>query len=234
MPVLVKNEINTLLQRAKEFLLLNKDETVLVKYFYRNKPAEYYDNINRNRKGIMEPYLKDYNGDQGSVINGVINGLFFSTKVDAKTGMPPSLSPFGNMRLNIPVDRLMHTQCKIYFADFYCNHSVHYVTLVVTENGSDTDRFCKENLIDIGLFHRKNPFLYYEPNLDLFFCCTKLWVEVLYTEEIDIWKALAEDSRVFFSYVKTLGKGSSSPLGLPKNDKCYTCNIYLDDRDKEF
>ena len=212
----------------------NNDSTVLVKYFYRNKPAQYYERISWYSNGVMEPYIKDQNGDQGSVINGKINGLFFSTKVDRATGLPPAVSPFGNTRLNIPVDRLMHTNCRIYFADFYCNHSVHYVTLVITERDSETDLFCQENLINIGMFPPNNEFLFYSAQKDRFYCCTKLWVEVLYTEPIDITQELAEDPRVFFSPVQIRGKGSSSPLGLPKNEKCYTCNLFTDDRDDEF
>ena len=223
-----------LLQRAKDFLKGSNDTQVLVKYFYRNKPAQYYEDIRWNSDGVMEPYLKDQNGDQGSVINGKINGLFFSTKVDPDTGLPPAVSPFGNTRLNIPVDRLMHTHCRIYFADFYCNYNVHYVTLVITERGSETDMFCQDNLINIGMFLPNNPFLFYDSSDDLFYCCTKLWVEVLYTEAIDISRELAEDRRVFFSPVQIRGKGSSTPLGLPKNDKCCTCNLFTDDRDDEF
>ena len=233
MLVLTKREIYQLLERGKEFLRRSNDTTVRVHYFYRNKPGEYYENIRWCHRGIMEPYIKDQNGDQGSPINGKIMGLFFSTKVDPNTGLPPRESPFGNTRLNIPVDRLMHTNCRIYFADFYCNFNMHYVTLVITDKGSETDLFCQENLIDIGMHQPNNPFLFYDDVEDYFYCCTKLWVEVLYTEAIDINQELAEDPRVFFSHVPIRGKGSSSPLGLPKNDQCLRCNLFTD-RDDEF
>ena len=231
--MLVKSEIDELLERAKRFLQLSNDRIVRVHYFYRNKPAEYYDDIRLYKNGVMEPYRKDHNGDQGSPINGKIMGLFFSTAVDPHTGLPPSESPFGNTRLNIPVDRLMHTNCRIYFADFYCNFSTHYVTLVITERGSETDIFCHENLVEIGMHRANNPFLFYDEAEDFFYCCTKLWVEVLYTEAIDINRELSEDGRVFFSDVLIRGKGSSSPLGLPKNESCLKCNLFLD-REDEF
>jgi hypothetical protein len=46
--------------------------------------------------GIMEPYMKDNNGDQASPINGAIKGLFFAARVDRISGLPPQQSPFGD------------------------------------------------------------------------------------------------------------------------------------------
>ena len=217
-----------LLDKALGYLRHRKNRPVQMKYFYRNKPEEYFDNIFLNEGGIMKPYLKDHNGDPGSAINGAIRGLFFSTRVDQALGMPPPSSPFGEKRYNIPVEKLMHTNCGIYFADFYCNFKQHYVTIVVTQKGSDTDLYCQQFLVDIGLNGAKNHFLRYHLGEDRFYCATALIVEILYTEEIDMHKEF-KDPRVFFSESQIRGKGTSTRLGLPKNKNCHQCNLYLDD-----
>ncbi len=194
----------------------------------------YYEDIYLNHNGIMRKYVKDDNGDRGSAINGHIHGLFFSTKVNPRTGLPPPSSPFGDTRFNIPVDRLMHTNCKIYFADFYCNHTVHYITLVITEMGSHADRFCRDHLLELGFYWPHNKFLYYNTLEDRFYVVgnPKLWVEVLYTEDVNIDFQLNDDARVFFNPTPTIGKGSSTPGGLPKNVKCNECNLYFDRGDE--
>ena len=230
----MKSEVNLLLLRAKEFLKKKGEQNVMVKYFYRNKPPKYYDDIMRDRNGIMEPYKEDYNGDPGSAINGSISGLFFAAKVDRNTGLPPTTSPFGAQRLNIPIDRLMHTHCNMYFTDFYCNYNLHYVTLVVAEIGSEADRFCEKHAINIGLTQPKNEFLFYVAEEDRFYLTMGVGVEVLYTEPIDIARLLQDDNRVFFSWVETRGRGSSTTLGLPKNNECPKCNLYPNEKSREF
>jgi hypothetical protein len=56
-----------------------------IEHFYRNKSTEYYMDIVTSSSGIMKPYLKDYNGDQGCLINGAIPGLFYSTFLGSKS-----------------------------------------------------------------------------------------------------------------------------------------------------
>ena len=227
----MRTELEELLRRAINFLHSRKDPPVLARYFYRNKPQQYYLNILRNYPAIMETYDKDENGDQASAINGAIKGLFFAAKVDKNTGLPPESSPFGDTRLNIPLYRLMHTESNIYFADFYCKEDgkedrPHYVTLVVTDKGSAADQFCKtHNLPNIGLCEPSNQFLFYRRLEDSFYCCSRLLVEILYTENICLEEEL-KDENVFFSSCRTRGRGHSTEKGIPKNSRCTTCNVH--------
>ncbi len=233
--VLAKTELQRLKQLAIEYIARHGIKEFMVLFLYRNKPFSYYEDIYLNHQGVMEKYMKDDNGDRGSAINGQIKGLFFSTKVDHKTGMPPAYSPFGDTRFNVPIDRLIHTNCRMWFADFYCNQVVHYVTVVITEIGTQTDQFCQRNLLELGMYYPNNPFIYYNSAQDRFYAIgnKKLWVEVLYTEDVDIDGELNADDRVFFNPTQIIGKGSSTPGGLPKNDKCDECNLYFN-RNIEF
>lgn len=44
------------------------------KYLQRCKPRAYFDDILKNKKGIMEPYIKDNTGHMKNGINKRING----------------------------------------------------------------------------------------------------------------------------------------------------------------
>ena len=114
----------------------------------RDKSEAYFNNI-LSMDGIMEPYIKDNNGDQASPINGQIHGLFFAP------GPPKKFSYFGPMRLNVPTGLLFNDQTNIYFADFWCHYSVHYVTVVITTMGSKTDQFCKKNCLELNKYNNE-------------------------------------------------------------------------------
>ena len=183
--------------------------------FYRNKPFSYFTECKRNNNNIMAPYIKDNNGDPASIISGQINGLFFATSVEPKTGQPPNWSFFGTKRVSIAATSMLDEYANLYFADFYCTKRAHYVTLVLTKPGTDADRFCEKNLIKLDTRH--NDFLWRSATDDVF--VTKaVWVEVLYTEDIDLSSPLCS-----FSVVH--GRGTSKPAGLPKNPDCGRCNL---------
>lgn len=211
-------ELTELHQRAEQYVRKAQDFTP-IHYFYRNKPEEYFNHIHQTRKGIMEVYLKDDNGDPASIINGEISGLFFGTRVEPETGKPPNTSFFGEKRFYVPAPFILSSDSvRLYFADFYCNNRAHYVTLVLTHRGTSTDKFCQANLIELNTY--QNQFLF---KGNFVFVTRKIHVEVLYTENIDVndW---CMKHNAFFDRVE-LNKGTSTPGGLPKNPNCTICNL---------
>ncbi|KAI0235065.1 hypothetical protein LSAT2_014524 [Lamellibrachia satsuma] len=182
--------------------------------FYRNKPFAYFMGCQTNNN-IMTVYMKDNNGDPASIINGQIKGLFFAMSVDPQTGQPPDWSFFGPKRVSIPATTMLTRHSNLYFADFYCNDKAHYVTVVLTRPGSDTDHFCEGKLIKLDTGH--NDFLF-RNNRDKVFVTKKVWVELLFTEDVDL-----SSPSCSFSVVE--GRGTSRPGGLPKNPNCDKCNL---------
>ena len=123
------------------------------------------------------------------LIVGAIKGLFFSARLLSDLSLPPS-SPFGNIRMMIPGQTLLDpNHVRLYFCDFYCNYITHYVTIVVCERGSETDRFCERVLVPIA--HDTNPFLRIERNSPFensyeFWVNRNVWVEIYYTEDVPL------------------------------------------------
>ncbi len=192
---------------------------------YRNKPHHYFEDIQKNHSNIMKPYIKDNNGDPASIINRQINGLFFSAVVDHNTGGPIPFSYFGDTRLLVEAAHFFQNpNARLYFADFYCVgvNRPHYVTLVMTERGSHTDRFCDEKLMELDIHN--NSFLYYNQHQQNVWTCNTARVEVLYTEDIDLTKWLT-DHGCTLGKTPIRGKGSSTPGGLPKEASCRICNL---------
>src|SRR6218665_547232 len=206
MAELTTSDIQTLYDKARSFAGSRSAPCV---WLYRNKHPKYFEDILRNRGGIMEVYVKDNSGDPGCPINGRIQGLFFMASVQrgSQTGEPDRRSAFGSCRLRIAVEQILNSTPNLYFADFYCMRSnkIHYVTLVATRPGSIADRLCADRLLALGVVYPNcNPFLYED------FCGefrvsakNKLYVELLYTEGIDIREYQLEQG------LRTFGKGHS-------------------------
>ncbi|CAC5360293.1 unnamed protein product [Mytilus coruscus] len=74
-----KAEYETLYNKTIEFIKTRKSHIRSIEYFYRNKSEKYFASITEDHNGIMKPYKKDHTGDPCSVINGRLDGLFFST-----------------------------------------------------------------------------------------------------------------------------------------------------------
>ncbi|KAK0423915.1 hypothetical protein QR680_008404 [Steinernema hermaphroditum] len=194
---------------------------------YRCKPKSYFDDVQDKYGGIMMPQVKDNNGQAASPINGVLKGIFFSSRLLADGSIPES-SPFGEVRMIIPAFVLLNPESmNFYFTDYYCTYSSHYVTVVVTLKGSETDIFCRRNLVILPL---DNPFLRIEkvPNIDettppgyryKYFVNQQVWVELFFTEPISL-------SMGKFSLISVTGSGSSTVGGLPHNKECTVCNLY--------
>ena len=185
-------------------------------FFYRNKPGAYFNMCGERYNNTMKMYTKDYNGDPASIINGRINGLFFCTNAYRDTELPPPSTNFGERRVCIPAANMLIEYSDLYFADFYCWNRSHYVTLVLTRPGSETDRFCEEKLIKLD--KGDNDFLRRSSNGKVF-VSSRVWVEVLYTEDIDLGRP-----DCYFSTVAN-SRGTSTPGGLLKNPYCATCNL---------
>jgi len=178
----------------------------------------------------MARYMKDRNGHPGSVINGQMEGLFFSG-FRLPNGKLPGGSCFGDVRFSLSASILLNPyRHNLYFADFYCVHTKwHYCTVVVTVKGSPTDKTCLEKLKPLpwqsnGLLeirHADGSCLSngYVPPVDQLthWINYALVVEIFFTESIHV-------SCGQFDTVHALKKGSSTIGGIPLNSACNVCN----------
>ncbi|KAK3103121.1 hypothetical protein FSP39_016628 [Pinctada imbricata] len=128
-------------------------------------------------------------------------------------------------RIDIKTSVLYNDWCNLYFADFYCHKSVHYVTLVITKPGSEADVFCCPRLPLLDNY--SNPFLTLHRNLEnetTCYVCLDPHVEVFYTDKLDIINILRQNLGCMTS-VEPRGTGHSNPEGIPKNKSCTVCNV---------
>ncbi|XP_046574906.1 phytanoyl-CoA hydroxylase-interacting protein-like isoform X2 [Haliotis rubra] len=210
----VQDYLQKLLKKANEHCACGDSETV--SDLYRNKPSAYFDNIQTNRANLMEKYLKDKGGDPRCPINGRLEGLFFG--VTLRDGALPSWSPFGDTRVILPLSSVFDDSAKLYFADFFCmpgGADTHYVVLVITKDGSVSDRFCEQELIKLDPYN--NRFLSRHGDRYQTLSRQQLWVEVFYTEHVDI-------SSLVLTRTGVLGIGHSLG-GIPKDPRCRVCNV---------
>jgi len=147
-------------------------------------------------------------------------GLFFMA------GEPQTDSPFGSTRLSVPVDLFFNMTPRLYFADFYCMRGrYHYVTLVMTMPGSAADKFCRQHLLPLNVDDQtNNPFLFRRAGSAEMRVAHGVRVEVLFTENIDVNQFQSRGATITEN-VPLVGKGSSTPGGLPKNPYCLVCNL---------
>lgn len=215
-----KEELLLLMDFAKTFQ--PDREMILAEVFYRNKPQQYFADIFESENTIMDPYVKDNNGDQANPINGQIDGLFFS--ISPRNRMMPQ-SPFGELRYITNIERLLNGDSNLYFADFYCMYKkYHYVTLVVCTPGTAADQFCAEFLPQLNL--TDNNFLKLDPSTNQVSvpACNvdpmvKLYLEIFITDAVNM-----KDGEI--CEVPIRGDGCSKTNGIVKNLSCSKCNIY--------
>lgn len=222
--ILMKSELEELQKRSLDFI--KGTSPAKIEVLYRNKPKDYWLSMREVDNGVMLPYTKDYNGDPGNPINGRISGLFFAGTKEKKTGFLPRYSPFGDWRFVLPVERLVSCDMNnqyMYFCDFYCHSSLHYVTVVLTKPDSPADDFCKENCLKLD---PNNPFF----RVDLsgqFYMNMQLRVELFYTEAVNVRFELQNDPiRCRLGPTNIYGRGRSKVLGIKKNPNCNVCNLY--------
>ena len=156
-------------------------------------------------------------------------GLFFMAEVEpgSTTGEPCYASAFGSTRLIVPVDVLLGLAPQLYFADFYCMRGrFHYITLVMTRYRSTADDFCRQHLLPLSIDDElNNPFFFRRAGTGEMRVAQGVKVEVLFTEDIDVNDFLRRRGATKVENVPLIGKGSSTPGGLPKNPNCYVCNL---------
>ena len=176
--------------------------------------------------------LQDNTGDQRSPINGRIDGLFFATS------QPPTYtSRFGNTRIKVPVKFFLSRQAqkyntvinttrkvRLYFADFYCmdrRSQRHWVTIVLTYEGSVADYFCRDKLPSLDLYNNNFLIMKYGSVQVRSSDCNR--VEIFYAGDIDLnyWK----ENGATIGQVMTEGSGRSTPGGKPKRVSCRCCNV---------
>ena len=195
-----------------------------IQFFYRNKSVEYFNVILNHLGGEMRPYLKSNGGEQGSVLNGRLPGLFFSTYLDPNTNLPNPCSFYGPVRLYVQALFMFNPQCNLYFADFYCHYKRHHVTIILTPKLSPCVPFCRQYLTELNIFN--NPYLCLHATPQGLFVMANMDVttEVFYTETINVISILALNSGKF-ERSTTIGRGYAPPTGLPKNSACTVCNL---------
>lgn len=194
-----------------------------IQYIYRCKPKIYWDQIYDYSDNVMQKYIKDDNGQPGNLINGKIKGLFFSALVD-RNGDMPNKSYFGNVRMHCDAYMFLNTiDHQLYFADFYCNKTKHYATIVICVINSETDEYCRNKGL-VKLDPLLNPFIRACPPRDganrwKFLLNKNILVELFYTEDVNLNVGQ-------FSEVEATGAGMSKTNGVPNNKECSVCNLY--------
>ena len=230
---MTKSELQALLNVAEEFVAKQAGPAFYIcNLLYRNKKQAYFDDIFHCKQGIMRKFVKDYHGDKACPINGRITGLYFGTSCDPKTGLPPMRSMYGSTRLNISPDWLCNFNSNLYFCDFYCIKQAHYVTIVTTMKGSESDILCQSLLLQLDPLC--NPFfkvVQQQPNSSQFcFQVTqRVWVEIYHTEDINLSYAL-HCGKATMMTVPTVGTPKFG--GQSKNPNCKACNLPLYKRDE--
>nr|CAD2170380.1 unnamed protein product [Meloidogyne enterolobii] len=212
------DEMMVLMQKAIDFTGTSMQSFT---FLYRCKPRIYWDYVYEMGQ-VLNPYLKDSNGQAACPLNQNIEGLFFSAKTNPDGSLPNS-SPFGDVRMVLPAHNLLDPQrVNLYFADFYCNRVPHYVTVVVAFKDSDVDKFSKDKLLPLDPFDNQFLLLQHTSNSQSplnFFVNKKVWVEIYYTETVPMrWGR--------FDNIIPQGVGTSKIGGLPHNKNCRTCNLY--------
>ena len=193
------------------------------KVFYRTQTLSYFHDLEENHGNVMRPYIKDSNGDIRSPINGRIKGLFFSAAINWNTLAPKQSSPYGTRRLLVETNALINDDMRLYFADFYCRtvgpRYGHHVTLVFTRRSSRTDQFCEKYLQELDKI--ENIFLRIRSPGEVEVTGSGIWVEILYTENVNI-STLKREGLARFINVSC----SNVRAGVqPKKTYCSVCNI---------
>ena len=172
----------------------------------------------------MRGHLKNINGDPASPINSRLCGLFFCVSVDPLTGHPVPISAYGIQRLLVLSRHMLSPGNYIpnlYFADFYCHDKRHHVTIVMTRTGTDADNFCQEKLILLD--NQQNDFMCIGAD-GITWVTTVIWVEVFYTENINI-PELQHKNLCYFTLTPSYN-WNIPRQGKSKNVNCKVCNLY--------
>lgn len=152
---------------------------------YRNQEQKIWDKI-KMEGGTIPRIIKDPFGSGNNPINRELAGIFFTANVDNNTGQPPHSSPYGKVRFQVPIEDLLDDiqPCNLYFSDYYqLRGGQHYVVIVMCQDSSDADIFCRANLLPLP---DDNPF--FDISSSVYQVSSIVWVEIFYTKEIDMNK----------------------------------------------
>ncbi|XP_076077445.1 uncharacterized protein LOC143047956 [Mytilus galloprovincialis] len=185
---LTKGDVYTLYHLALSFgQQIENSGLHPIRYLYRNKTEEYYTIIRLHTNGEMRPYLKNNGAEQGSVLNGRVKGLFFSTLVDKTTNRPHSFSHYGPVRLYVEAQFMCNTHCNLYFADFYCHNVRHHLTVVLMPKSSPCNVLCQKYLLQLDIYNNPYLRLFRFPNgSSCVLANMDIIVEVFYTETVKV------------------------------------------------
>lgn len=133
-----------------------------------------------------------------------MDGLCFAAcATPAKTGKVNNADHFF-----IPPLTVFNMNTRLYFADFWSYYDQHYITLVITTKGSESQKFCKEHLYKLDPY--KNPFFYRkrllfpEPSVKVY-ASEKVKVKVFFSDTSDVKNLISVCSEsVFYSKVQML------------------------------
>ncbi|KAI6235006.1 PHYHIP-C domain-containing protein [Aphelenchoides besseyi] len=197
-----------------------------ITYIHRTKMRAYFDQL---ESPIM---VKERRYSSGHPANALINepeltGVWFSPCL-FKNKLPTK-SPFGDRRFLIDPNRVISSPSDyhLYFADFYCVGSAHYVTLVLCKNETDEDRFSQTHLKTIDMFNNiffkvastENGFAY-ETSISTY-------PELFITQDV----ALSDGS---FDNVNCSTISGSTVGGVRHNPSCSHCNmVSIEESDSE-
>ena len=220
---MTKKELFELFHKAVNFNLYHQTRS-FISHVYRVKFKNVFDDIFTNKNGIMYSYSKNFGGDEGSTLNGRINGLFFSTFVHPTTGLPLQSSYFGDTRITIPFEVLINDESNMYFSDFYCHYTAHKIQIVVAINNTLEDEFCKRNLIYLNKYD--NPFFVIKYGTNIALVRNDVSVELFFAGNLHIRTLLYYyPHTVKLEYIKCIGDAKKAVVGIPKNPDCKFCNL---------
>lgn len=218
---------NQKLQKKCDEHVLNDSRMSKVNWVYRNKSDEYFQRI-LDGNGVMKPILKDNAGDPNCPINEKVKGIWLSATLypwdsDNPEALP-SNSPFGNTRIQIPVERMIDKFKHLYFSDFYClkKNGYHYISLVLTEPDSESDKFCSKNLLQLDIEDNKYVMIDKVTADVKVHHGDKVWVELFYTERINIKREINNHGAKIIKNIREVSVNYNDPK---KTSDCKVCNI---------
>lgn len=210
-------EMELLLNTAKNYI--SGQHMKSISSFYRSKSAEYYMPIRLSWSKVERAYLKDMSGDKACPMNEKVSGLFFAARTQ-EGFTSDAATPPGTMRFHVEAKTLFTRTSKVYFADFYCAYRQHCVVLVLTQPGTFADVYCSKHLVQLNkqnnVFITRDSFGIIRLNQS-----SHVRIQIYYTDDVNL------DLGYFTANPNTCTKkGRLYSEVSPKNESCFTCNLY--------
>ena len=212
--------LSDLLNKATEFVHDNCTANH-TNFLCRDQSVGYYESITVSHNGIMKPVIKDGGGHPDNPINNTLSGLFFMVRYseDERT-------VFGPRRFILPTRQLIE-QCNMYFSDFYCLSlgRPHYVQIVLARPYTHADVTCQRlGLVKLDPYNNQFIKLSHGTAVEAAksrFHPKNLWIEVFYTEAIDIQEFILYKEARMLDVISH--GGNRGGIGRPRSSMCTTC-----------